>query len=125
MAMSDRAPSAAIVCACGHRTFYAVVEGAQRYRLLCVACRRATEIVASPGLPDDIDLDYCQLLTHAKRIVRESVLYRRFIDGTPLENDLAVWMADFVYASVAVAARRGQIGPGRDNTPYANKQSAP
>lgn len=42
--MSDRAPSAAIVCACGHRTFYAVVEGAQRYRLLCVACRRATTL---------------------------------------------------------------------------------
>ncbi len=36
-----------------------------------------------------------ELLNRAKTIVRESVLYKRFIDGTPLENDIAVWMADF------------------------------
>ncbi len=36
-----------------------------------------------------------ELLNRAKTVVRESVLYKRFIDGTPLENDIAVWMADF------------------------------
>jgi hypothetical protein len=36
-----------------------------------------------------------ELLNRAKAIVRGSVLYRRFIDHTPLENDIAVWMADF------------------------------
>lgn len=36
-----------------------------------------------------------ELLQRAKTLVRESVLYRRFIDGTPLENDIAVWMAEF------------------------------
>jgi len=39
--------------------------------------------------------DYVAVLKDAKQIVNNSVLYRRFIDGTPLENDIAVWMADF------------------------------
>ena len=39
-----------------------------------------------------------ELLNRAKAIVNNSVLYRRFIDGTPLENDIAVWMADFAGA---------------------------
>ncbi len=39
-----------------------------------------------------------ELLNRAKAIVNGSVLYRRFIDGTPLENDIAVWMADFAGA---------------------------
>jgi len=39
--------------------------------------------------------DYVSLLKAAKEHVNASVLYRRFIDGTPLENDIAVWMADF------------------------------
>jgi len=40
-------------------------------------------------------LDYVAILKEAKQIVNNSVLYRKFIDGTPLENDIAVWMADF------------------------------
>ncbi len=39
-----------------------------------------------------------ELLNRAKAIVRSSVLYERFINGTPLENDIAVWMADFAGA---------------------------
>jgi hypothetical protein len=40
-------------------------------------------------------MDYVALLQEAKQRVNGSPLYRRFIDGTPLENDIAVWMADF------------------------------
>lgn len=36
-----------------------------------------------------------ELLQRAHVIVKGSPLYRKFIDGTPLENDIAVWMADF------------------------------
>jgi hypothetical protein len=36
-----------------------------------------------------------ELLQRAKAEVLASPLYKRFIDGTPLENDIAVWMADF------------------------------
>lgn len=35
------------------------------------------------------------LLKRAKDQVRASVLYKRFIDGNPLQNDIAVWMAEF------------------------------
>ena len=31
----------------------------------------------------------------ADEIVRSKSLWKRFIDGTPLENDIACWMADF------------------------------
>lgn len=55
-------------------------------------------------LDRDIDLDieaalrhnfFVSLLAKAKAQVLASVLYRTFIDGTPLENDIAVWMATF------------------------------
>jgi hypothetical protein len=36
-----------------------------------------------------------ELLERAKKEVRSSPLWKRFIDGTPLENDVACWMADF------------------------------
>lgn len=39
--------------------------------------------------------DYVALLQAAKAHVSTSPLYRRFIEHTPLENDIAVWMADF------------------------------
>jgi hypothetical protein len=39
--------------------------------------------------------DYVALLDEARRRVYSSPLYRRFIEHTPLENDIAVWMADF------------------------------
>jgi hypothetical protein len=39
--------------------------------------------------------DYVALLKAARAHVEASVLYKRFISGTPLENDIAVWMADF------------------------------
>lgn len=50
--------------------------------------------------------DYVKRLQDANRIVRESCLWKRFIDGTPLENDLAVWMTDFAAESVKAAPAR-------------------
>jgi len=47
------------------------------------------------AVPSPQPFDYVAVLKDAKQIVNASVLYRRFIDGTPLENDIAVWMADF------------------------------
>jgi len=45
--------------------------------------------------PDD--LDYVHTLQRAKAIVRASVLWPRFLEHTPLENDVAVWMTDFAF----------------------------
>lgn len=38
---------------------------------------------------------WADLLKEAEQIVRSKTLWKRFIDGTPLSNDIAVWMADF------------------------------
>ena len=39
--------------------------------------------------------DFIQLLKEADEIVKSKPTYKRFIDGTPLSNDIAVWMAEF------------------------------
>jgi hypothetical protein len=36
------------------------------------------------------------LLKEAQQIVESKFLWKKFIDGTPLANDIAFWMADFV-----------------------------
>ena len=38
---------------------------------------------------------WVDLLKEAQQIVESKFLWKRFIDGTPLENDIACWMADF------------------------------
>jgi hypothetical protein len=38
---------------------------------------------------------WVELLKDAEQIVRSKPLWKKFIDGTPLANDIAVWMADF------------------------------
>ena len=46
-------------------------------------------------------MKYTDLLKDAAVIVRDKLLWKRFIDGTPLSNDLPFWMADFAAAAVA------------------------
>lgn len=41
------------------------------------------------------------LMQQAQRIVESKPTWKRFIDGTPLANDIAVWMADFAFEVVA------------------------
>ena len=47
-------------------------------------------------------VDWIKLNKEADVIVRSKPTWKRFIDGTPLSNDIAVWMADFaeIYAAV-------------------------
>jgi len=46
-------------------------------------------------------MKYTDLLKDAAVIVRGKLLWKRFIDGTPLSNDLPFWMADFAAAAAA------------------------
>lgn len=55
---------------------------------------------ASVAAPQEPLFDYVTALNVAQSFVRGSLLYRRFIDGTPLENDIAVWMTDFAHGEV-------------------------
>jgi len=38
---------------------------------------------------------WVDLLKNAEQIIKNKFLYKRFIDGTPLANDIPCWMADF------------------------------
>ena len=40
-------------------------------------------------------VEWVDLLKDAQQIVESKFLWKRFIDGTPLANDIACWMADF------------------------------
>ena len=40
-------------------------------------------------------VDFTSLLREAEEIVQGKPTWKRFIDGTPLSNDIAVWMAVF------------------------------
>ena len=55
------------------------------------ALRQALEQPAQQQEP----VAWIDLLKKADAIVRDKTVWKRFIDGTPLANDIAVWMADF------------------------------
>jgi len=61
--------------------------------------------------PPSSGWDYVEALGRAKAFVRRSSLWARFIDHTPLSNDIAVWMADFASQEIdaARAADASQI----------------
>ena len=42
---------------------------------------------------------WVELSKEAQQIVESSPLWKRFIDGTPLANDIAVWMVEFALAN--------------------------
>lgn len=55
-------------------------------------------IKAAPTVADTVQVpepDWLELGAKAQSIVQGKSLWRKFIDGTPLSNDIAVWMVDF------------------------------
>ncbi|SEJ54686.1 hypothetical protein [Frateuria terrea] len=56
-------------------------------------------------------LNFVTLLGRAQAQVEASPLWRRFIDGTPLANDIAVWMANFALEA-ALSAEPAAQGDG-------------
>jgi hypothetical protein len=60
-------------------------------------------------------IDYVKLLQEAKRRVRASPLWR-FMEHTPLENDVAVWMADFAIETAEAAQVEG-VPPAEPGVP--------
>ena len=53
------------------------------------------EALAQPPLPEHEPVDFASLLREAEEIVQSKPTWKRFIDGTPLANDIAVWMVVF------------------------------
>ena len=62
------------------------------------AIAAAKETLAQPEQPEQPEqepVDFASLLREAEEIVQSKPTWKRFIDGTPLANDIAVWMAVF------------------------------
>lgn len=53
---------------------------------------------SAPAQAPAVPLSYVELLADAEQIVRQKPTYRRFIDGTPLANDVPVWMVNFAFS---------------------------
>jgi hypothetical protein len=52
-------------------------------------------IKAALAQPAQEPVAWADLLKEAQQIVESKFLWKKFIDGTPLANDIAFWMADF------------------------------
>lgn len=44
---------------------------------------------------------FIEMLDAATKVVKDEFLFKKFIQGTPLENDIPVWMAEFTRAWLA------------------------
>lgn len=53
---------------------------------------------------------WVDLLKEASQIVRDKVVWKRFIDGTPMANDIVCWMADFAVQHAPPTAQREWVG---------------
>jgi hypothetical protein len=54
---------------------------------------------------------WVDLLKQAEEVVRSKSLWKKYIDGTPLANDIAVWMASFAQEhTTPPAAQRQWVG---------------
>ena len=54
---------------------------------------------------------WVDLLKDAEQIIKDKFLYKRFIDGTPLSNDIPCWMVDFAqkYATPQPKQKQGDL----------------
>jgi hypothetical protein len=57
-----------------------------------------------PATPVQDPVAWVDLLKQAEEVVRSKSLWKKYIDGTPLANDIAVWMASFAQEHAAPPA---------------------
>ena len=63
-------------------------------------CDKLCTKIAAMEKQEPMELNYIELLNSAQKSVESYVYFRRFIASTPLENDIAIWMVDFVFAQL-------------------------
>ena len=74
------------------------MESDKRFYAAITAIREALaeQLAPAPEVREQQEpVDFASLLNEAKEIVRAKPVWKRFIDGTPLSNDIAVWMTVF------------------------------
>ena len=60
-------------------------------------CRNETPLYDHPQQKESRkSFEWIELYKKADAFTKSKYVYQKFIDGTPLENDIACWMADFV-----------------------------
>jgi hypothetical protein len=52
---------------------------------------------------------WVDLLKQAEEVVRSKSLWKKYIDGTPLANDIAVWMASFAQEHTTLPAQPAPV----------------
>ena len=57
---------------------------------------------------------WTDLLKQAEEVVRSKSLWKKYIDGTPLANDIAVWMVNFAQEHTTPPAAQPAVQDGRD-----------
>ena len=57
---------------------------------------------------------WVDLLKQAEEVVRSKSLWKKYIDGTPLANDIAVWMASFAQEHTTLPAQPAPVQPETD-----------
>jgi len=70
----------------------------------CAACDARAQPAQEPVALAD-------LVKEAQQIVKSKFLWKKFIDGTPLANDIAFWMADFAQQYTAPPKRERVVFP--------------
>lgn len=84
--------------------------------------QRAYDMQACNCLPTQAT--WVDLQKLAETIVREKFVFKRFIEGTPLENDIACWMADFAEGHAALV-RAGALVKAADICDRVNNYDNP
>lgn len=94
---------------------YAICSGVNLTKAELVEALRsaksALSIVAAPTQPEpETDargiLSWTEMLSEADKIVKSKFVYKRFIDGTPLANDVPIWMAQFALEQARATVER-------------------
>jgi hypothetical protein len=64
-----------------------------------------TAIKQALAAPVQEPVAWVDLLKQAEEVVRSKPLWKKYIDGTPLANDIAVWMASFAQEHITPPAQ--------------------
>jgi predicted nuclease with TOPRIM domain len=78
----------------------AAVSIALQVGALQAECDKLCTKIAAMEKQEPMELNYIELLNSAQKSVESYVYFRRFIASTPLENDIVIWMVDFVFAQL-------------------------